>query len=234
MATSKEPLSAYYAEDNLYEIGIDEAGRGPLFGRLYVAATILPKVGDFKHADMRDSKRFTSKKKIAEIADYIKVNSIAWSIQYIEAEEIDRINIRQAVLKAMHMCIDDILTKTGSDHFGSYMLLVDGNDFKPYTRFNQDTGEIECMRHETIPGGDNLYTPIAAASILAKVARDQYIADLCRVCPDLAEKYGLDTNMGYGTKKHMTGIQEHGIVEGHRRSYAPFKKCIGSLCDIHK
>jgi len=224
--TKASSLNKYYDLANRHEIGIDEAGRGPLFGRLYVAAAILPKDNTFDHGAMRDSKKFTSKRKIVEVAEYIKAHSIAWTVQYIEAEEIDRINIRQAVLKAMHLCIDAILGKMGDSNFDDYMLLVDGNDFKPYTKFNDASGETVCMRHETIPGGDNLYTSIAAASILAKVARDQYIAELCAEDPSLVEKYGLDTNMGYGTKKHMDGIALHGVVDGHRRSYAPVSRCI--------
>jgi len=223
--SGKMALSKYYNTDTRYEIGIDEAGRGPLFGRLYVAAVILPKDDSFNHGAMRDSKKFTSKNKITKLAEYIKANSVAWSIQYIEADEIDRINIRQAVLKAMHMCIDEIL-KGRDIEFDDYILLVDGNDFKPYTRFIEETGEMKCMRHETIPGGDNLYTPIAAASILAKVERDQYISDLCTKNPQLVEKYGLDTNMGYGTKKHMDGIALYGVIDGHRRSYAPVRNRI--------
>jgi ribonuclease HII len=228
----RSTLLTCFNPENRYEIGIDEAGRGPLFGRLYVAAAILPKDDSFNHGAMRDSKKFTSKKKIADLAEYIKENSVAWSVQYIEAEEIDRINIRQAVLKAMHQCITDILEKKMSavhgvdPPFQDYMLLVDGNDFKPYTRFDAETGTLECMRHETITGGDNSYTAIAAASILAKVARDSYIADLCKEYPELVEKYGLDTNMGYGTKKHMDGIKAHGITRGHRLSYAPVRNAI--------
>ena len=243
------PLSTYYNIENKYEIGIDEAGRGPLFGRVYVAAVILPKSVSitidtpsdglqqpsscsFRHCDMKDSKKFTSKRKIIEVSDYIKANSIAWSIQYIEAAEIDRINILQAVLKAMHMCIADCIKKmdqiaceTSSEKTGAsdYCLLIDGNQFKPYTIFNEDTCELDCIRHEMIEGGDNKYTAIAAASILAKVARDQYILDLCLQHPDLVNRYHLDTNMGYGTKQHMAGILEHGIVDEHRKSYGPCK-----------
>ena len=217
-------LHPYYDITNTFEIGLDEAGRGPLFGRLYVAATILPKDDTFRHSDMKDSKKFTSKKKIQEVSEYIKSNSIAWSIQYIEAEEIDRINILQAVLKAMHKCVDECIAKmsfTGVYLPADYLLLVDGNQFKPYITYNDDTGEIAFIRHEMIEGGDNKYTSIAAASILAKVARDQYIADLCLQRPELVLRYHLDTNMGYGTKQHMAGILEYGITDEHRKSYKP-------------
>ena len=222
-----DPLLPYYNIANTYEIGMDEAGRGPLFGRLYVAATILPKDDSFQHCEMKDSKKITSKRKIRELSDYIKENSIAWSIQYIEAEEIDRINILQSVLKAMHMCIADCIEKMNSKHgiigISDYYLLIDGNQFKPYMCFNETTCELECIPHQMIEGGDNKYTSIAAASILAKVARDQYIADLCASSPDLVNRYHLDTNMGYGTKQHMEGILEYGTVHEHRKSYGPCK-----------
>ena len=225
----QSPLQPYYDIANTLEIGLDEAGRGPLFGRLYVAAAILPKDDSFRHADIKDSKKFSSKKKIKDVSDYIKANSIAWSIQYIEAEEIDRINILQSVLKAMHMCIGEIIAKMAcidsstSRPLSDYFLMIDGNQFKPYMYYNDATGELECIRHVLIEGGDNKYTSIAAASILAKVARDEYIADLCRQSPDLVNRYHLDTNMGYGTKQHMLGIAEYGITDLHRKSYKPCK-----------
>lgn len=227
-------LQTHFDIENKYEIGLDEAGRGPLFGRVYVAAVILPTATatTFRHEDMKDSKKFTSKRKICEVSDYIKAHSVAWSIQYIEAEEIDRINILQAVLKAMHLCIaecirkmDQIACETESEKTAAqdYCLLIDGNQFKPYTMFNETTCELDCIRHEMVEGGDNKYTSIAAASILAKVARDQYILDLCARHPDLVNRYHLDTNMGYGTKQHMAGILEHGIADEHRKSYGPCK-----------
>ena len=218
--TPKEiiPLLPFYNESNLYEIGIDEAGRGPLFGRLYVGAVVLPKNASFEHERMKDSKRFHSKKKINEVAQYIKENAIAWSVQYAEHDEIDRINIRQALFRCMHSCIEEIETKLKMNK-KDVLLLVDGNDFKPYTKYNEETEEFETIRHETIEGGDNKYTPIAAASILAKVSRDHYIDEMCEKYPELNEKYSLSTNMGYGTKAHIQGIAEHGLSEWHRRSY---------------
>jgi ribonuclease HII len=218
------PLKSVYDEKNRFEIGVDEAGRGPLFGRLYVAATVLPKDTGFRHAEIKDSKKYTSKTKITELSDYIKKEAVAWSVRYIESDEIDRINILQAVLKAMHQCVDDCiqqLEKKGLCTFDSRdCLLIDGNQFKPFMRISEK-GEWICMRHELVEGGDNLYTPIAAASILAKVARDAYIDDLCIQRPELAEKYRIDKNKGYGTKDHMAGIKTHGVVEGHRLSYKP-------------
>ena len=216
-------LQPYYDIVNQFEIGVDEAGRGPLFGRLYVAAAILPKDDSFRHGDIRDSKKYTSKTKITELSDYIKANSVAWAIHYIEADEIDKINIRQAVLKAMHECIRQAIQST-KGNVSDYFLLIDGNDFRPYTIFDETTGELQCYKHETIEGGDNLYTPIAAASILAKVARDEYVAELCEKHPELDARYKLSTNMGYGTKLHLDGILEHGITQWHRRSYGRCKE----------
>jgi ribonuclease HII len=186
-----------------------------------VGAVILPKTSEFRHDLMKDSKRFHSKKKIREVADYIKQSALFWSVQYVEPAIIDEINIRQSVFRGMHECIRDILTKGGdSITLSNTLLLVDGNDFKPFTQYDATSETIRSFRHETVEGGDNKYTCIAAASILAKVERDTHIAELCSLNPELAERYGIDTNMGYGTKKHIEGIEQHGITEWHRKSYA--------------
>jgi len=214
-------LTRFDTTTNQFEIGIDEAGRGPLFGRLYVSAVILPNDSSFRHEDMKDSKKFHSKKKIQKVAEYIKSNSKAWSVQYIESSVIDEINIRQAVFRGMHECIRELITKIGDENKNNILLLVDGNDFKPFTYYDEDAEEIRSLRHETVEKGDNKYTCIAAASILAKVARDQYIAELCEKNTELSEKYGINTNMGYGTKAHMDGIKQYGITEWHRKSFAP-------------
>jgi ribonuclease HII len=214
-------LNTCYDQENQFEIGIDEAGRGPLFGRLYVGAVILPKTSHFRHELMKDSKRFHSKKKIKEVAVYIKQSALFWSVQYVEPAIIDEINIRQSVFRGMHECIRDILTKSGGAvSSDNTLLLVDGNDFKPFTQYDESSETIRSFRHETVEGGDNKYTCIAAASILAKVERDAYIAELCLENPELVERYGIDTNMGYGTKKHIQGIEQYGITEWHRKSYA--------------
>ena len=204
---------SYYNDDNIIEIGIDEVGRGPMFGRVYTAAVILPKEG-FDHSKMKDSKKFHSKKKINEVSEYIKENAIAWSIQWEDEKVIDKINIRNATHSAMHKAIKEIYDKENDKN---YVLLVDGNDFKPYIVMKENI--LEQVSHVCIEGGDNKYTSIAAASILAKVARDAYIDELCVLHPELIEKYDLSNNKGYGTKKHMDGISEHGITEWHRRSF---------------
>ena len=217
---SNNILNSGFREDSKWEIGVDEAGRGPLFGRLYVAATILTKTSNFKHEWMKDSKRFSSQKKIREVAEYIKTNATAWTVRYAEAELIDEINIRQAVLRTMRECCRDLVEKMGSRDI---RILVDGNDFPPFTIFNPESETLEEVESHTVEGGDNLYTCIAAASILAKVARDDYIAELCNMNPILSTNYGIDRNKGYGTAQHMRGIKDHGITQWHRRSYGPCK-----------
>ena len=193
-------LEKYYDNDNkIIEIGIDEAGRGPMLGRVYAAAVILPKDDSFQHNLMKDSKRFTSEKKIKEVADYIKKNAIAWSVGYSDEIEIDEINIRNATYNSMHRALKNILDDK------QYLILVDGNDFKPYTKYDNKLGLIQ-IPHTCITGGDNKYTSIAAASILAKVARDEYIEKLCSDNPELEIRYNILKNKGYGTKIHLDGI----------------------------
>lgn len=212
-------LAKRYKPDEFeFEIGVDEAGRGPLFGRLYVAAVVLPKDDDFHHEWMKDSKKFHSKKKIKMVSDYIKEHALAWTIQYIEHDVIDTINIRQAVHRGMHKAIQDIFEKNDIPKSKTF-LLIDGNDFRPFTHYDEVNEEIKAIPHETIKGGDNKYTHIAAASILAKVARDEYIHELCIAHPLLDERYGVDKNQGYGTKQHLEGIEKHGISQWHRQSY---------------
>ena len=211
-------LSSCYNPEFNYEIGVDEAGRGPMFGRLYVAGAVLPKDDSFRHDWMKDSKKFSSEKKIKTVSDYIKENAISYSIQYIEHDIIDKINIRKSVHRGMHESIREIFTKSNVIRDNTF-LLIDGNDFKPYTFYDEDREEICALPHETIEGGDNKYTAIAAASILAKVARDEYIYTLCEEYPQLVERYGLGKNKGYGTKQHIDGIREFGITQWHRKTY---------------
>jgi len=222
-------LNHYYFDDaNILEIGADEAGRGPLFGRVYSAAVILPKDGSFDHSKMKDSKKFHSKKQIDEAADYIKQNALAWYVSFEDEKTIDAINILQATQKAMHKAILETrnqynelmkkeVKKENNDY--SFYLLIDGNYFNPITYFNKHSNKLESLRYSCIEGGDNKYTAIAAASILAKVERDKYIEELCKEHPDLIEKYGIDQNKGYGAKRHLDGIKEHGISIWHRRSF---------------
>jgi len=217
-------LSSYYLEDpGCAEIGVDEVGRGPLFGRVYSAAVILPKDGSFDHSKMKDSKKFSSKKKIAEVAQYIKENALAWNITYEDEKTIDDINILQATQQSMHKSIQGVLAKyNGLEDQGSqnkFLLLVDGNYFKPYTRVNKTKKVVEQVPHICVEGGDNKYSAIAAASILAKVERDTYIEELCKEWPELVTKYAIDSNKGYGSAQHLAGIKEHGITIWHRRTF---------------
>lgn len=224
------PLKLVYQEENAYEIGIDEAGRGPMFGRLYVAGVVLPKEG-FDGSQVKDSKKYTSKKKIQEVYNYIKTHALSYYVHYAEADHIDKINIRQAVLEGMKKCATENMAKIDKNpshynakiHKNKYFIMVDGDDFKPYTYFNETTDTIETVPHNTFVGGDHTYVAIAAASILAKVERDNYIADMCVKHPLLVERYGMDTHMGYGTKKHMEGIDTYGISQFHRKSYGRCK-----------
>jgi ribonuclease HII len=206
-------LDSVYNTENDYEVGVDECARGPMFGRLYTAAAILPK-DNFDHSKMKDSKKIKSRKIMRELADYIKTNSISWSIDYIEANEIDEINIRQAVLKSMKESIKNALNKLNLETNPKIFLVIDGNDFLCYKGEN----EVE-IPHICIKQGDNKYSFIAAASILAKDSHDTYIEELCEENPLLQERYGIKDNVGYGTKKHMDGIKNYGITQWHRKSY---------------
>jgi ribonuclease HII len=222
------PLKTSYTENqDIYEIGVDEAGRGPLFGRVYAAAVSLPKdTNIFDHSKMKDSKKFHSKQKIEEVAEYIKQNATAWYVSFEDEKVIDEINILQATQKAMHTSILEVrkqLLKLQQDPQTQtqreIQLLIDGNYFNPITIYNKKTNKIDTLNYDCIEGGDNKYSCIAAASILAKVERDKYIDKLCSENPELSEKYGIDSNKGYGAKKHLDGIKEHGITIWHRRSF---------------
>ena len=181
-------LKSYLYKDTL-EVGLDEAGRGPLFGRVYVAAVILPPDNYFDHTLMGDSKKLTERKRLIAF-DYIKENAIDWVIHYKDENYIDKHNIFAANYNAMHEAVQKLLVKP--EH-----ILVD----------------------TTIVKGDQQYTSIAAASILAKVARDNYILELCDKYPQLNEYYNMRSNKGYGAKKHIDGIKKYGISKWHRKSF---------------
>ena len=230
----KPPLDLVYNDRNRFEIGIDEAGRGPLFGRLYVAGVVLPKTGTLDPSFIRDSKTLSAKKR-KEMSDYIKEHAIAYHIHFTEPNVIDKINIRQAVLKGMREsvleCRKNVLdymavkppvsTVDISIYDNEFFAMIDGDDFPPCMLYEETNGKSKYTEipHETFVGGDNRYMSIAAASILAKVARDEYVQELCKRHPPLVERYGMDTHMGYGTKKHLEGIVKYGISQYHRRTY---------------
>jgi len=199
------------------EIGVDEVGRGPMFGRVYAAAVILPKEG-FDHSKMKDSKKFHSEKKREEVAKYIQEHAIGWAVAYEDEKVIDEMNVLQATQKAMHTCIST-LVKSCSLNPVNTKLLIDGNYFNSFKTYHADRGKWDIWNHECVEGGDNKYSCIAAASILAKTARDDYIDELCKEHPELIERYSLDTNKGYGSKKHLEGIQQYGITPWHRRTF---------------
>ena len=230
----------YNNETTQLEIGIDEAGRGPMFGRVYSAAVILPKNDEFQYHLLKDSKKFTSLKKIQEVANYIKENALAYSIEYEDEKIIDKINIRNATHSAMHKAVKNTLNIYNSikhdaiqDDCEKYYLLVDGNDFKPYTYMNNSTNIIKQINHIVIEGGDNKFCSIAAASILAKVERDKYIKEICDCYKKLDTYYGLESNKGYGTAKHMEGIKKFGISPWHRTTYGCCKQANINICDFY-
>ena len=235
-------LKKYYCEESTIEIGADEAGRGPMLGRVYSGAVVLPKDDGFDHFKMKDSKKFTSKnsKKINEVAEYIKEHALAWAVEYEDEKVIDEINILQATQSAMHKAIKSVISQLAKKtdvlpdgtkktdvldpNFGNLLLLIDGNYFKQLTILNQNKTKLVTVNYETIEGGDNKFTAIAAASILAKVERDKYIEELCKENPELIERYGIDSNKGYGSKKHMDGIKTYGITKWHRRTFGLCKE----------
>lgn len=179
----------------LVEAGCDEAGRGCLAGPVVAAAVILPK--DYKHKKLNDSKQLT--REVRELLrTEIERDAIAWAIAEVTCEEIDDINILNASFKAMHRAIDKLAHKPE-------LLLIDGNRF---------TKNAE-VQHECIIKGDSLYLSIAAASILAKTYRDDYMLKLAAQFPG----YGWETNAGYATQQHRDGIRELGITPFHRKSF---------------
>ena len=212
----KQSLKPYYNLDEIIEIGVDEVGRGPMFGRVYAGAVILPKDNSFKHELMKDSKKFTSRKKLEETAKYIKENCLYYSIGYEDETIIDNYNIKNATYMAMHKAIKQLIEINTKKE---YLILVDGNDFKPYTYMDPINEIINEVPVVCIIGGDNIQSSIAAASILAKVERDNYIYDLCKEYPKLDEYYDLSKNKGYGTAKQMAGIRQYGITQWHRKSF---------------
>ena len=187
-------LKSHYYE-GLIEAGCDEAGRGCLAGSVYAAAVILP--SDYQNELLNDSKKLTAKKRYA-LREEIERDAIAWAVGIVTPEEIDKINILNASFLAMHRALDQLMVRPEA-------VIVDGNRFKPY----QD------LPSTTIVKGDGKYLSIAAASILAKTYRDDYMLSLAEEYP----QYDWQSNMGYPTKKHRQAIREHGITPYHRKSY---------------
>lgn len=186
-------LSHYY--EGLVEVGCDEAGRGCLAGSVYAAAVILPP--DYENELLNDSKKLSAKKRYTLRAE-IERDAVAWAVGVVTPEEIDKINILNASFLAMHRALDQLKVRPEA-------VIVDGNRFKPYQE----------LPFTTIVKGDGKYLSIAAASILAKTYRDDYMQALAKEYP----QYDWQSNMGYPTKKHRKAISEHGVTPYHRKGF---------------
>jgi ribonuclease HII len=223
---------SFLNNNNIYEIGVDEVGRGPLFGRVYTGAVVLPNNNDndFKFELMKDSKKFYSEKKIQEVANYIKEHALFWSVTYSTEEDIDKYNILQATYMSMHKSIKNILHYSNNNNNNiklnneNVFLLIDGSYFKDFTYFDNKNENFVSFNHKCITCGDNKYASIAAASILAKVERDKYVKELCVQYPELITNYKIDSNKGYGAKVHLDGIKKHGITPFHRKTFGICKQ----------
>lgn len=210
-------MKRQWIADGLVEVGLDEAGRGTLWGRLYVGAVILSPEDEayFDNGaalrQIKDSKKLTRRLR-AILDDYIRETAIETVVEYAEPEEIDSINILQADLSAMHRALAQFNTPF-------QRILVDGDVWKPWV----DPSTKEVIEGFTIINGDAVSLPIAAASILAKEAHDRWTKEIVAERPILHEHYGLGTNMGYGTAVHMNGLKQWGPDTLHRRSFKPVR-----------
>ncbi len=187
-------LKSHYYE-GLREAGCDEAGRGCLAGSVYAAAVILPP--DYENALLNDSKQLTERRRY-QLRDIIQRDAVSWAVGIVTPEEIDRINILNASILAMHRALDQLSVRPEA-------VIVDGNRFKPY-------GQLPWT---TIVKGDGKYLSIAAASILAKTYRDDYMNAQAELYP----QYDWRSNKGYPTKRHREAIKEYGVTPLHRKSY---------------
>lgn len=184
-----------YLHEDLIEAGCDEAGRGCLAGAVYAAAVILPP--DFRNELLNDSKQLTERQRY-DLRPVIQREALAWAVGVVSPQEIDEINILNASFLAMHRAVDAL--KVRPQH-----LLIDGNRFRSYPG----------IPHTTVVKGDGKYLSIAAASVLAKTYRDDYMLRLHAEYPD----YGWDRNKGYPTREHRAAIALHGTTPYHRRSF---------------
>lgn len=186
-------LNHYYK--GLCEAGCDEAGRGCLAGAVFAAAVILPT--DYENPLLNDSKQLTERRRY-ELRTQVERDAVAWAVGVVEPEEIDRINILNASILAMHRALDQLQVRPEA-------VIVDGNRFRPYGQ----------LPYTTIVKGDGKYLSIAAASILAKTYRDDYMLRLAEEYP----QYGWQQNKGYPTKRHREAIRQYGTTPYHRMSY---------------
>lgn len=197
-------LNHYY--DSLIEAGCDEAGRGCLAGSVYAAAVILPH--DYDNPLLNDSKQLTARRR-EMLRRQIERDALAWAVGVVTPEEIDRINILHASFLAMHRAVDQLKVRPEA-------LIIDGNRFDPYRPLSADGSRAaDPLPFTCIVKGDGKYQAIAAASILAKTWRDEYMDALTGAYP----YYDWEHNKGYPTPKHREGIRVHGISPVHRRSY---------------
>ncbi|UKK51194.1 ribonuclease HII [Prevotella sp. E13-17] len=192
-------LNHYY--EGLVEAGCDEAGRGCLAGSVYAAAVILPP--DYQNELLNDSKQLSEKRRYA-LREQIERDAVAWAVGIVTPEEIDHINILNASILAMHRALDQLQVRPQA-------VIVDGNRFKSY----KDPASGSLLPHTTIVKGDGKYLAIAAASILAKTYRDDYMNQLAEAYP----QYDWRSNKGYPTKKHREAIRQYGTTPYHRMSY---------------
>lgn len=186
-----------YMNEGLLEAGLDEAGRGPLAGPVFAAAVILPK--DFFHPRLDDSKKMNAKDR-EELRTVIEREAISWAVEEVSAEEIDRLNILWASVTGMQRAVRKLSVMPE-------FLLVDGNKFRPFDNY----------RYATVVHGDATYASIAAASVLAKTYRDDYMRALAQKYP----QYAWDRNMGYPTPEHIAAIKAFGYTPEHRKSFHP-------------
>ena len=190
-------------KNNPMEVGLDEAGRGPLIGRVYAGAVIWKENVSFDL--IMDSKKLTPAKR-KKALEWIKLNIIYWGVGYADEKEIDSINILNATKLAMNRAIDDLKQRNPIE---IKELIIDGTGWE--NRFN--------YKVDSVIKGDNLYYSIAAASIIAKEYHDAHIKELINIDPTLDIRYNLSSNMGYPTKKHRDGIKQYGISIYHRKSF---------------
>lgn len=195
-------LASHYYEGKI-EAGCDEAGRGCLAGSVYAAAVILP--DGYQNELLNDSKQLTEKRRYA-LRETIERDAVAWAVGIVTPEEIDKINILNASILAMHRALDQLKVRPEA-------IIVDGNRFKPYRPVVN--GSAVNIPYTTIVKGDGKFLSIAAASILAKTYRDDYMNQLAEEYP----QYDWRSNKGYPTKKHRDAIREYGITPYHRKSY---------------
>lgn len=188
-------LSSHYYNDYAIEAGCDEAGRGCLAGSVFAAAVIFP--ADYHNADLNDSKQLSARRRYA-LREIIERDATAWAVGIVTPEEIDRINILNASILAMHRALDKLAVRPQA-------VIVDGNRFKPYG----------TLPYTTIVKGDGKYLSIAAASILAKTFRDDYMDELDEKYP----QYDWKSNKGYPTRKHREAISRYGTTPYHRMSF---------------